>query len=128
MTELGLADAEAVADLRFDALWAVLAGQRDAKAWSTSLDFYNLLVIELVRQVQCEGALFDIAVAVVPHEKVYLDPLIVLDGILGDAARTRVLGSSFGVEEQRLQVALPRHRLRPVVVGLEELVQLALQW
>ena len=51
LTELGLADADAVADLRFDALWAVLAGQLDAKSWSISLDFYNLLVIELVRQV-----------------------------------------------------------------------------
>ena len=76
LTELGLADADAVADLRFDALWAVLAGQLDAKSWGISLDFYNLLVIELVRQVQCEGALFDIAVAAVPHDKVYMDPLI----------------------------------------------------
>ena len=33
-------------------------------------------MIELVRQVQCEGALFDIAVAAVPHDKVYMDPLI----------------------------------------------------
>ena len=76
LVELGLADAEAVADLRFDALWAVLSGQRDSKSWGTTLDFYNLLVIELVRQVQCEGALFDIAVAAVPQERVYMDPLI----------------------------------------------------
>ena len=76
LTEQGLADAEAVADLRFDALWAVMAGQRDSKSWGTTLDFYNLLVVELVRQVQCEGALFDIAVAAVPQERVYMDPLI----------------------------------------------------
>ena len=76
LVKLHLADQEAVADLRFDKLWEVLAGKLDPKSWEVTLDFYNLLVIELVRQVQCEGTLFDISVAAVPDQAVYTDVLI----------------------------------------------------
>ena len=76
LVALNLADEESVSDLTFDKLWEVLSGKLDANSWEITLDFYNLLVIELVRQVQCEGTLFNIAVTAVPHEKVYTDVLI----------------------------------------------------
>ena len=76
LVTLNLADEESVNDLTFDKLWEVLSGKLDAKSWEVTLDFYNLLVTELVRQVQCEGTLFDIAVTAVPYEAVYTDVLI----------------------------------------------------
>ena len=76
LVKLHLADDEAVSDLRFDGLWDVLSGKHDPKSWEITLDFYNLLIMELVRQVQCEGTLFDIAVTAVPREAVYTDVLI----------------------------------------------------
>ena len=73
LVQLHLADEESVEELKFDELWDVLRGKLDPKPWKETLDFYNLLIIELVRQVQCEGTLFDIAVAVVPYDIVYTD-------------------------------------------------------
>ena len=68
LVALHLADEEAVEELTFNDLWDVLRGKHDPKPWKETLDFYNLLIIELVRQVQCEGTLFDIAVASVPYD------------------------------------------------------------
>ena len=68
----GLAEKEAVKFLSLDALFEAFLGFK----WKTELDFYNLLQVEIVRQVQCEGTLANVPVAGVEHSKVYADALL----------------------------------------------------
>ena len=59
LVKLKLTDPPSVADMSFPSLWDVLCGIKrtggsisfDTKSWGETLDFYNLLVIELVRQI-----------------------------------------------------------------------------
>ena len=63
-----------VKTLSFPELFDVLRGPD--KDWKAHLDLYNLLLVPLVRQVQCAGALNDTEVSAVPKAHVYLDMLL----------------------------------------------------
>ena len=63
-----------VKTLAFPELFEVLRGPD--KDWKTHLDLYNLLLVPLVRQTQCAGALNETEVTAVPKSMVYLDMLL----------------------------------------------------
>ena len=68
----GLATAQDVKFLKLDALFAAFCGFK----WKHELDLYNLLLVEIVKQVQCGGTLGDVPVEGVPFKRVYADALL----------------------------------------------------
>ena len=67
-----LVDEASVVDLRFDELWDAVRH----KKWGEALDLYKLLLIPLVKQVQCEGTLRDVPIAGIARANVYKDVLL----------------------------------------------------
>ena len=71
LVEGHLADPNDVSDMRFDSLWDALRGPN----WKKNVDFYNQLLVELVRQGPCGGAKHNMQVAPVAKARVWKDVL-----------------------------------------------------
>ena len=65
LTKRCLIDATLLTELAFNELYDALKG----KDWGTNVDFYNKLIVPMVKQIQCDGTLEDIPVARVAAHK-----------------------------------------------------------